>query len=220
MKKLMVYGLSLMFIAGGVASCKKGKVSNDWKISSWSEEYNSTYDDGDVYFDKLNSDGTTISLTSTFTPSGGTATTTTSNGTVQKFTWTIAKDGTFTRELNYTFVNTFTGGSSTEVSTTKVSGTWSLVGKNKADEFKKNERVVFSILKSEESYTETVTGGTTDVSTYSDTYASGENIEVYTIVTAKGKEMELKLDGNETSTSSSNGTNKYVSSKTIKLIQE
>jgi hypothetical protein len=220
MKKLMVYGLSLMFIAGGVASCKKGKVSNDWKISSWSEEYNSTYDDGDVYFDKLNSDGTTISLTSTFTPSGGTATTTTSNGTVQKFTWTIAKDGTFTRELNYTFVNTFTGGSSTEVSTTKVSGTWSLVGKNKADEFKKNERVVFSILKSEESYTETVTGGTTDVSTYSDTYASGENIEVYTIVTAKGKEMELKLDGNETSTSSFNGTNKYVSSKTIKLIQE
>ena len=216
----MVYGLSLMFIAGGVASCKKGKVSNDWKISSWSEEYNSTYDDGDVYFDKLNSDGTTISLTSTFTPSGGTATTTTSNGTVQKFTWTIAKDGTFTRELNYTFVNTFTGGSSTEVSTTKVSGTWSLVGKNKADEFKKNERVVFSILKSEESYTETVTGGTTDVSTYSDTYASGENIEVYTIVTAKGKEMELKLDGNETSTSSFNGTNKYVSSKTIKLIQE
>jgi len=220
MKKLMVYGLSVMFIAGGVASCKKGKVSNEWKISSWSEVSTNTYDDGEVNVNTTTADGTTISSTYTSTPSGGTATTTTSNGTVQKLTWTIAKDGTFTRELNYTFINTFTGGSATFASTTKVSGTWSLVGKNKADEFKKNERVMFTTLKSERSETSTVTGGTPDVSTYSDTYASGENVEVYTIVTAKGKEMELKWDGNQTSTSSSNGTNKYIVSRTIKLTQE
>jgi hypothetical protein len=227
MKKLMVYGLSVMFIAGSVASCKKGKVSNEWKISSWSEVTTSTNDDGDVDVYNTTSDGVTISQTSTSTPSGGTATTTTLNGTVQKLSWTIAKDGTFTRELNVTFVTTFTGGSATVVSTTKDSGTWSLVGKNKADEFKKNERVMFTTLKTEGSETQTVTiggtAGTPDVSTSSDTYASGEQVEVYTIVTAKGKEMELKWDGNSTSSSTSNGTTstyKDVVTRTIKLIQE
>lgn len=223
----MVYGLSVMFIAGGVASCKKGKVSNEWKISSWSEVSTSTNDDGDVDVNNTTSDGTTITQTQTSTPSGGTATTTTLNGTVQKLTWTIAKDGTFTRELNVTFVTNFTGGSATVVSTTKDSGTWSLVGKNKADEFKKNERVMFTTLKTDGSQTQTVTiggtAGTPDVSTSSDTYASGEQVEVYTIVTVKGKEMELMWDGNSTSSNTSNGstsTYKNVVTRTIKLIQE
>lgn len=227
MKKLMVYGLSVMFIAGGVASCKKGKVSNEWKISSWSEVSTNTQDNGDVEVNNITSDGTTITQTQTSTPSGGSATTTTLDGTVQKLTWTIAKDGTFTRELNVTFVTTFTGGSATVVSTTKDSGTWSLVGKNKADEFKKNERVMFTTLKTEGSQTQTVTiggtAGTPDVSTYSDTYATGEQVEVYTIVTAKGKEMELVWEGNSTSSNTSNGstsTNKDVVTRTVKLIQE
>ena len=186
-----------------------------------------TQDNGDVEVNNITSDGTTITQTRTSTPSGGSATTTTLDGTVQNFTWTIAKDGTFTRELNVTFVTTFTGGSATVVSTTKDSGTWSLVGKNKADEFKKNERVMFTTLKTEGSQTQTVTiggtAGTPDVSTYSDTYATGEQVEVYTIVTAKGKEMELVWEGNSTSSNTSNGstsTNKDVVTRTVKLIQE
>ncbi len=223
----MVYGLSVMFIAGSVASCKKGKVSNEWKISSWSETSTDTQSNGDVDVNTTTADGTTITQTTTSTPSGGSATTTTNSGTVQKLSWTIAKDGTFTRELNVTFVTTFTGGSATTVSTSKETGTWSFVGKNKADEFKKNERVAFTILSTTSTNTQTITiggsAGTPDVSSNTDTYATGENVELYTIVTAKGKEMELKWDGNNTSTSTSNGTsstNKSVTSRTINLIQE
>ena len=34
MKKLFVYGLSIAMIAGA-ASCKKGKLANDWKVTSF-----------------------------------------------------------------------------------------------------------------------------------------------------------------------------------------
>lgn len=213
MKKLFVYGLSIALVAGA-ASCKKsskGKMANEWTISSMETSSTDTDASGDKTSQTMTIDGTTIKIVYTDSPSGGTSTTTTTNGTVNNAKMTVAKDGTWSRDLSFTVVNETSFGSITYTTTTEQtmteSGTWDFLNGVSKD-FKKNERVVFNTLDSKTTTKSTTTDGTTS-STTSDsdasTYAEGEMSSVMVIVESKGKELQMKSE--ESSTSSWSNTN-------------
>ena len=81
----------------------------------------------------------------------------------------------------------------------KESGTWSFLGKSKADDFKKNERIIFNTLK------RTYTKGDINFSfipTMNYTYLTGENSVIYSISEASNDKLKLELQ--ESSSNNSN----------------
>jgi hypothetical protein len=223
MKKLFVYGLGVLFIAGSATSCgksSKGKMDNSWTVTNWEQTETSTNEDGDVTVTKTTSDGTIITMVETDTPNGGSPDVTTTNGTVQKLTYVIAKDGTFTQEIDVTFTSTFTGGSVSQNVKNTIEGKWDFL--KGVGEFKKNERVVFSTTKETSVSTQVITiggtAGTPSVSTNTSEYADGENTQIFVIVESKGKELQLKSETNAKYTDS-NGTETEVGELMITLSQ-
>jgi hypothetical protein len=208
MKKLFVYGLGVLFIAGSATSCgksSKGKMDNNWKVTNWEDTRTETENNGDMTVTKTTSDGTTIKMETTSTPSGGSPTVTTTNGTVQKLTYTIKKDGTWSQEIDVTFTSTFTGGSVSQQVQNTIEGKWDFL--KGVGEFKKNERIVFNTTKETNKSTQTITiGGTPgnpSVSASTSEYADGENSQIFVILESKGKELKMK---SETSSKYTSGT--------------
>ena len=198
MKKLFVYGLSIALIAGAT-SCKKsskGKMANDWTVSAWEQSSTDTDNDGDVTKSTVTATETTVTIVDTDTD----GTTETTNGTMNTNTYTIAKDGTWSSELQVTFVISETGFTVTQVMKMTASGTWDFL--SGVGEFKKNERVVFNTLASTDESTQTVaiTGGatTTDKDVTTNTFLDGENAQLFLIEESKGKELILKSEGANT----------------------
>ena len=228
MKRLFILGFSAALIVGGVSSCKKtskGKMSNEWTVSTMTTESTSIDSDGDKTVTTVSLDGTTGSKTTVFTISG-TETKTEKTAAVTEMSYTIEKDGTWKSVNDVTWTTSFTGGSSSDATKTATSGTWSFLSKNKSGDFKKNERVVFNTL-SEESTTvsSTTIGGTTSSSESSDkdTYAEGEDIVIYLVVESKGKELQLKADIKGTTSSTSGGTtssDSYEGTHSMTLVQK
>lgn len=201
MKKVLVCALSAIVLTAGVSSCgktTKGKISEDWNFTSLVGNSSST------------SGGTTNSSSYSTTISGSTITSTetsggttdTENGTVAKYVMSIKKDGTYEISSDVTWIDG--SYSQQEISTEK--GTWSFVGKNKTDEFKKNERVIFNTT-SENSTTTTKNnvGGSvvTNTTSGSDTYLVGQNSIIYTVVESTGKKLVLETEYNGTSSNTS-----------------
>ena len=146
------------------------------------------------------------------TDNGGNVTGDTTVGTVNTATWTIEKDGTWSRVFKVTVVDAGTGYSVTSVMDMTSSGTWSFVGKNKSADLKKNDRVSFSTLASTEVSTSTLTLGTTvgtpDVNTNTSSYGEGEMVEVYVVDESKKKALTMSKDENNGGTNTdSMGTN-------------
>jgi hypothetical protein len=228
MKRLFILGFSAALVAGGVSSCKKtskGKMSNEWTVSSMKSESTGTDSDGDKTVTTISLEGTSGTKETVFTISG-TSTTTKKSAVVTEMSYTIEKDGTWKSVNDVTWTTTFTGGSSSDATKTTTSGTWSFLSKNKSGDFKKNERVIFNTL-AEESATvsSTTVGGSTNSSNSSDkeTYAEGENIMTYLVVESKGKELQLKSDSNGTSSATSGGTtstSSNVGTQTMTLVQK
>jgi hypothetical protein len=209
MKKLFVYGLGVLFIAGAATSCgksSKGKMDNSWKVTNWEDTRTETDSDGDISVTKITSDGTIITMVQTETPNGGTPTSTTTNGTVQKLTYTISKDGTWSQEIDVTFTTTFTGGSASQNIKNTIEGKWDFL--KGVGEFKKNERVVFNTTKETNTQSQVITiggtAGTPSVSSNTSEYADGENSQIFVIVESKGKELQMKSETNSKYTSGSN----------------
>jgi len=201
MKKTIIYGLSFAFIAATATSCgktTKGKMSNEWSATELSSSSTTTNADGDVETTSWSStDGATFTMTQTYTPSGGTSSSLTLDGTVNEFSYTINKDGSWSSVTDMTFSIDLGGGiSQTQQTRDENSGTWTLLGKNKTGELKKNERVVFNTLSSTSTETSTITGSTPDTETSTNTYAEGENPEVMMVVESKGKMLKLKKETN------------------------
>lgn len=211
MKRLFILGFSAALLAGGVSSCKKtskGKMSNEWKVSSMTTETTSVSANGNKTVTSISLDGTTGTKKTTFTVSG-TDTETKKTAAVTEMTYTIEKDGTWKSVNDVTWTTTFTGGSSSDATKTTTSGTWSFLSKNKSGDFKKNERVVFNTLSEDATTVSSTTiGGSTSSaeSSESETYAEGESAVTYVVVESKGKELQLKADMKGTSSSTSGGT--------------
>jgi hypothetical protein len=203
MKKHTFYGFVMAFLAIVVVSCGKSnsrKITNDWTIVSSEQEQTGIDEDGDKTYTHTSFTETTISTHSEYTPVGGVTTAQESSGKVSANTISIKKDGTWiwNQEWSYEIEQ---GGSvlNTNIKTIQ-SGTWNFVAKTKGDDFKKNERIAFNILKESKSTFQTqdqvmVTSNGSEI-----TFLAGENMLIYTIVESKNKELELKLEKNSEST--------------------
>ena len=202
MKRIVIYSLSVLLVAGVAISCKKtskGKMSNDWNLSEFSSTETETDNDGDVYTETITSDGTSITRTTSNTSNGSTSSNTV-QGVVNDYSYVINKDGTWEETMDVTFTSTNSGTTTTENSVMTSSGTWNFLGK--IEEFKKNERVVFNTLSETMSNTTSTTfGGSTLTSSSSETesFANGENSEVMLVVESKRKELQLKTERDYTS---------------------
>lgn len=207
MKKVLVCALSAIVLTAGVSSCAKttkGKISEDWNITSIATNSSST------------SGGTTSTSSSTTTIAGNAYTkattgtngqTSTVSGTVTKYNFIIKKDGTYEKNSDYQFVYSMSGTDHTMHVVETEKGTWSFVGTNKTDEFKKNERVVFNTTSftsnNSDSY---LFGGSTVTNTSLDTYSFlvGESSTIFTVTESTGKKLVLSSEENSSNSSSVN----------------
>ncbi|MFT7155603.1 MAG: hypothetical protein ACI8Q1_000605 [Parvicella sp.] len=229
MKKVFIFGLSVALVAGSVTSCKKtstGKVSNEWKTTSWNSSETNTDENGTDVTTVASADGATITVTNTYTPSGGTAgSPNTTSGTINDMSYVINKDGTYSNVQDVTFTATFTGGSVVSNSVSTSTGTWNFLSSNKTEDFKKNERVIFHTLTENSTDTQTVTsGGVTgspDVTTSASTYATGESSVTFVVVESTGKMLSLMMEEDMTeSNTDSNGTSTSSSMSTLEFTLE
>ena len=222
MKKTLILLCVAALGAGTISSCAKssnGKFSGEWTISSLTTTETDT-DGSGTDTEVMTVDGGMLTAVSSSTASG--STTSTINGTVPTATWTIEKDGTWTRTTDMTISITDPSYSFSSQTVATESGTWSFVGKNKTAELGKNERVVISTLVSTTAGTDIFTiGGVADTDTYTDTetYAEGENVETYLITESKSKELSLSQVGASSySTTDSNGTTTESSTSNTAMI--
>lgn len=224
MKKLFVYGLSIALMAGA-ASCKKtskGKLSNEWNLESMSQTSTSTDANGTSKSQMEIADGL-VTITDTDVNSNKTVQT----GTVTTATWTIEKDGTWSRTIELSITKVTQGGSTTTVDGSMSiveSGSWDFMGGVSKD-WKKNERVVFNTLESTQTSSYAVSGTTLSDNTTTSSYAEGENSEVMVVVDSKGKELGMSRDEDNSTkdtdnTSSTSTTNSNTSTLSVELKQD
>lgn len=246
MKKLFVYGLSIALIAGA-ASCKKtskGKMANEWTVTSYSYNSTSSSSTAGSISTKETTTGTETSET-TVTTTGSSSETKVKN--ITENLYTINKDGSWTSSSNMNWIEIDTlinGGGMLVISTdnisseTTISGQWDFLGG--VGEFKKNERVTFNATnwnekRSVANSTTTTINGVTSTSTgnsstnSTETFTDGQVSEIYTIVESKKKELQLSADGTQVSSSSSvdnggttttNPSNTYTLTSSMTLTQK
>lgn len=216
MKNTLLYSGVLAIILAGMTSCgktTKRKLTNDWKVVSYFEEQEFNTSNGDRSVSTISMTESTVSNTVIYEPSTGPGTTNSRTGEVKAHEFAIKKDGTwdYLQETNYP------NNGYAFYSRTKLSGTWSFLKKNKGDDFEKNERIQFNVLKSEEldkSYAGTIV---MSENTTESTFLTGENVLVYVVKTSKKDALEIELDHNYVFTpdSGSGHSNKMVKKMTL-----
>jgi hypothetical protein len=210
MKKIVIYSLSVLLVAGAAISCRKtskGKVSNEWQLDSYSQSETERNDNGDVTTTTIEADESTITTTTVNTPNGDPTTTTTQQGTVNDFAYVINKDGTWELTMDVTFTSNDNGVSSSSNEKTVSEGTWNFLGN--VEEFKRNERVVFNTTSVQTTTLSsfTVGGQTTTTTTNStESYANGEMSDIRLVVESKRKELQLKTESDYSYTETQSGS--------------
>jgi hypothetical protein len=220
MKRVFILGLGVALFAGGITSCRKttkGKMSNEWTVSSYDSESTSTNQSGDVSKTVEVMDGTSLVSTYTYTPNGGSVSSSESRTTINSWTYTIDKDGTWNSLKNSTTTDLATNETENEIE--DFSGVWNFIGKSKTEEFKVNERVMFNILDASFTNTYTYSTDAPVVSTDKYTLSTGEAYIIYTVVESKGKELTLEGEGASTSIYSG-GTSSSTDLTTISFTQD
>jgi len=205
--KKPVFNLAVIcLLAYSVTSCGKSsvsKMSNKWNVTSYTASHINNDNDG--------TKETGTSTTLIFSEIYGGVTTETTNASVNENSFTINKDGTWQSKKDYTYSYQTIYPDTADVTNNTViseSGTWAFVGTNKTEDFKKNERVVFYTLSSQEDvYLTSISGGTTtnDNSSSLDTYSTGGPSITYTIKESSAKKLVLSSDGENTHSDTSNG---------------
>ncbi len=192
-------------------------MANEWNVTSLTSEETSINASGDKTVSTTTMTDGKITDTDISTNTSGTVTAV-RNGTVKEYSYTIEKDGTWKSTTDMTYTNSSSTGSSTATIVTNTSGSWSFLSKNKTGDFKKNERVVFNILKEDvkTNGSNTFSNVTTTYSnTDNNTYAEGENADIFLVVESKKKELKLSqtydettlyTDSNSSSSTSDKGT--------------
>ncbi len=215
MKRVFILGLSISLLTGGISSCKKTskrKMVNEWSITEFKSVATIKNDFG------VNSkivkvlDGASLKTTSTGVPSsvGGSSMNLELSGTVNTWTYSIKKDGTWSskEDITTTWVDSTFDSSVWNVVTHKenelkeTSGIWNFIGKSKTEDFKKNERVLFNILVSNAKKSVTSGGNDPQVIVNKNTYIAGEKVLVFTVVESKNKELILQTDSKHSNVNS------------------
>lgn len=219
MKARVHYGFMALLVIG-LASCGKsttGKITNNWGVVSSEEERTIINQDGDKGYLRTSFTETTISTYSENTPSGGTTTIQESSGKVSANILNIKKDGTWIWNQEWTYEGIQGGLQVHTIIKTIQSGTWNFMGKSKGDDFKKNERIAFNVLKKSTSFFQNqdqvlVSSGGNETS-----YLTGENMLIYTIVKSNNKELQLELEKSRQSTfNGETNTDKITQNITLK----
>lgn len=196
MKKSILIALSIALVAGTMSSCSKsskGKMEGDWTIDSYSGKTTTTSGGSSSTYTTTISGAT---ITDTYT-SGGV--TTSQTGTVSEASWTIGKDGTWSKKTNVTYTTTIFGSTTTTNIVTTTSGNWDfLIGVG--DDYKKKERVSFHTLNWAETVVET-TGSSSTTDTDTQTFKDGENAMIYVITESKKKSLMMTAEAGGTSDS-------------------
>lgn len=232
-----------MFAAAGLLlatpSCKKGendpalslssrtaRVAGEWTVTGYEANTLNAETDGDTQASNTTLSGSTITTSYTNVSGGTTTNPTSTTSTVDEWSFTFEKDGTWSSVNNRTTVDTeedypFAGWTTTNttVTTNNSNGSWSFVGKDKAGEYKNKERMILNVLTS--TYTDQTTSVISDDNGNSNTtvgdtwggtdnYHSGEVSDTWEIDQLKGKEMIVKMfrenSGSTTVTNSSGST--------------
>lgn len=217
MKRTLFYALSMAFLTVGLVSCaktSKGKMVNEWKVSSQNESSTSVQFDGDKTVETVSYSENAVTRTTVYTPAIGLQMETVQTGIVNTNELEIGKDGTWT----WTKTILYGSGTSTELSTDIQSGTWSFIGTTKGDEFKKNERVLFNILSIKSTTIETNQGTITN-SSGSDTYLTGEKTMIFTIKESKKDELQMEAEGKNVYTDDSD-VSTYTSKISVTLSEK
>ena len=190
--------LAALLLTVVLASCgksTKGKMANNWKIVSMTTETTFTDADDDQFESTMTANETRMTTKSVTTAADGSVTSSTIEATINKNEFTIEKDGAWKwiQDLSY---NTDTG----EVRTVNErSGVWSFIGKNKGDEFKKNERVLFNVLKTDYSMIHKNQGSIIDEYHANYEYLTGSVTLIYTVKESKKDELQLEMESDRTS---------------------
>lgn len=229
MKKLFILGVAASLLIGGISSCKKtskGKMSNEWTVSTLKSSSTNTDSDGGTSVTDISFDNKTIQEKIVSTSDLGSFTSE-REGSVVEFTYTINKDGSWESVNHVDWINE--SGALKSVISNKVttSGIWNLIGKNKSKDLKANERILFNTLSQDISNVTTITidGASESSSTSSkNVYAAGENFTTYLIVESKSKELELSKEFDQMRTFTSVSGEVYITSskgtETLKLEQK
>jgi hypothetical protein len=197
--KKSLYALFALAVIAGSSSCtktNKRKFSSDWNVT-YDKEHFFTGDASNSWDQSLVLEDETASLTSRFTDNGQ-LTADVVSGTVSVNTFTIKKDGTWSREKAYE-LNHESGKS---IHTASSSGTWTFLGKSRSDDedFRRRDRVLFSVLRSTE-HSDWYSPGAGDYTTMSDedvTLDPGVQTTIYVITESKRNELKLEQEGTNT----------------------
>jgi hypothetical protein len=223
MKKIL-YFLAIAVLAGNTTSClktNKRKFSNDWKVT-YEEVYFHSGDDQDFWTAVDVFDNETVTQTSTM-GFGGIVLDTTYTGTVFTNTFTIKKDGTWSRIREYMFISVF-GTKSVTLQTS--SGNWSFLGKSPSDDedFRRRDRVMFTTLKqAEQTKNYSLIGGEyvfTEELTSDLTADPDQETQIYVITESKRKELHLELEGVSYTPGTANGGQLAGTSERTRLVLE
>lgn len=212
MKRASIYMLSVAFLTAGIISCGKttrGKMVNDWKVITSSKEYNYSAQSGEkLLMTEVEADNSYTIKSEHTNPGDSTTDTYISTWTVVENSWSIKKDGTWIwkRHLKSEL------GSDTDERIMTQSGTWSFIRKNKTDEFKKNERVLFNVLLSEERQIislSDVTGSTS--------YKTGEKSLIFSVKESSRKLLEMEYESNNLYSSTGSDTKTQIKKWSVTL---
>jgi hypothetical protein len=210
MKKLAKSILLIAAVALVAPACKKGdndpglslksrasRLAGEWSLDSYTLKTNTTErdSDGDRYVTDseltLTGNSATSKSTTTYTPAVGTGSTSTSQltGTVSDYKVTIEKEGTYKRSWtikntssSVTFGGTTVTNTIDNTSVVEEEGTWQFLNKNKSEELKNKEAVMFAVTKRKTTVTNRSTT-TSDVSTdvTNETFGKNRNVTIWTL---------------------------------------
>lgn len=197
MRTTSIYLLSGLVLLVGLSACAKStkrKVANEWKVTSFTEQ-GSSVSDGDKTTSTRTITESTITSSTLYEPAAGPSYTTEESGVVKLNDFTINTDGTWSTIQE--FVYSYSGGVTTEVHIER-SGTWSFLAKTKGDDFKKNERILFNVLKMNSISVQKTNGIVTDQESSGTVNLTGKETEVYTVTKSKKDQLELEMESHNT----------------------
>jgi hypothetical protein len=168
----------LLLLISACAKTTKGKLANDWKVTSF-EQVDEEVENGEVNsIDRISFNGASVSQqigNSNF------------SGSVSTHDMTIRKDGTW--EL--TRVYTLDDSPAIQVDHTEL-GTWNFKKSSKSDQFDKNEFVYFHTLTEKETRKEQIPSGSVETSERN--YLIGQKTLPFRIVESERDELKMMMD--------------------------
>lgn len=228
MKKLILF--TFLFFA--IASCQKASVHSlckKWKMKAYTTTYTG-YGDNKKILESSTTNATATDFTATevdyyYDSITNSQATSTAKGTVNKYTYTFNKNGTWEATTDMTITSTINADGSVDNTVSNVvttqSGTWCFIKKTKGEQYKKNERLLINVLLSVITTTSSMPGSSTAYTeTETRSYAVGESSQTFNIDKSNSNELSISVKkDNSDHYSDSSGSNSEINSEDVIDVQ-